>query len=48
MRIKVLFKCLSLRLEHIDGSFLAELMLANLLVNMIKFRDFKNILEVQI
>ena len=42
MRLKIDFKCMSLRLEHIDQSFLSELMLLNLSIKMTKFRDFKN------
>jgi hypothetical protein len=48
MRLKIDFKCMSLRLEHIDQSFLSELMLLNLSINMTKFRDFKNHMEVDI
>ena len=48
MRIKIDFKCLSLRLEHIDQSFLSELMLLNMSLKMTKYRDFKSNLEVDI
>jgi len=48
MRLKIDFKCMSLRLEHIDQSFLSELMLLNLSIKMTKFRDFKNNMEVDI
>jgi len=48
MRIKIDFKCLCLRLEHIDQSFLSELMLLNMSLKMTKFRDFKNNMEVDI
>ena len=48
MRLKIDFKCLSLKLEHIDQSFLSELMLLNMTIKMTKFRDFKNHLEVDI
>lgn len=42
MRLKIDFKCLCLRLEHIDQSFLSELMLLNMSIKMTKYRDFKN------
>lgn len=48
MRIKVNFKCLSLKLEHIDRSFLAEMMLQNLAVKMTKYRDYKGSISVRI
>ena len=48
MRLKIDFKSMSLRLEHIDQSFLSELMLLNLSIKMTKYRDFKNQIEVDI
>jgi hypothetical protein len=48
MNININFKCLSLKLEHIDKSFLSDLMLVNSVLQMTKFRDFKNILELKI
>jgi hypothetical protein len=48
MRINVKFKLLSLKLEHIDHSYLAELIFSNLRVKMIKHRDYKNQMVVTI
>lgn len=48
MRINVTFKCLALRMEHIDHSFLAEMMFSNLRIRMIKYRDYKNEMTVNI
>lgn len=46
MRLNIDFKCLCLQLEHIDTSFLSELMLLNFSLQMIRYRDFKNNMEI--
>lgn len=48
MRIKVTFQCLSLRLEHMDATFLAELMFHQMSLKMTKYRDFKSDMNVAI
>lgn len=48
MRIKIDFKCLALRLEHVDNTFVSELMLLNFVMKMTKYRDLKNLMEVDI
>jgi hypothetical protein len=48
MRIKIDFKCLALRLEHVDNTFVSELMLLNFVMKMTKYRDLKNLMEVYI
>jgi hypothetical protein len=48
MRIKIVFKCLALRLEHVDNTFVSELMLLNYIVKMTKFRDLKSMMDVDI
>lgn len=48
MRISVSFKCLALKMEHIDQSFLAEMMFSNLRVRMVKYRDYRNEMTVNI
>jgi hypothetical protein len=48
MRIKIDFKCLALRLEHVDNTFVSELMLLNYIVKMTKFRDLKSMMDVDI
>ena len=39
MRIQIVLRCLSLRLEHIDKTFLSELMLVNAAIKITKYRD---------
>lgn len=48
MRMKISFKCLSLRLQHIDKSFLSELMLMNTSINIVKHRDYLNNMNIHI
>ena len=48
MRMKIEFKCLALKLEHVDNTFVSELMLQNFIIKMTKFRDLKGLMEVDI
>ena len=48
MRIKIDFSCMAIRLEHIDRSFLSELMLVNMVLKMIKYKDYKNVMDIKI
>ena len=48
MRIKIFFKSLQIRLKHLDGSFLSELWLYNMRLNMLKHMDGMNKLYVKI
>ncbi len=49
MRIKLKFKALSIKLRHLDGSFLSELILFNLGVNITKYMDYtsKQIVKIE-
>jgi hypothetical protein len=40
--------CLSLRLEHVDQSFLSELMFQKMVLKMTKYKDYKNDMAVKI
>ena len=48
MRLKIDFKNLALRLEHVDNTFVSELMLLNYVVKIRKYRDLKSIMDVDI